>query len=390
MPEQRVGVAPNAAAAPERDQHGNLIMRLDDIGLDACVRYQRYEDGVRLAQIDVVKVFTGKNNKQASQIIDRLPQSVQEEVSSNGGNLQFKGPGQKETTLITFQGALKLIMALPGVNAREIRTKFASVLQRYFAGDPSLVSELIDNNQSNGSIQQVAREDAGVSQVALPTPCQVLEDGYTIFKKRRRIELADIHMQHKHEIQLKDKDIQLEKENQKTITMEQKKIEAERERIKDEEESKIRVIEMDKDKIQLERQRIKEEIELLHLKNNMREKSPQPTVNVNVGTVNTTQQNQAPPAASGETQEYQGKVTVSRILKHLLKDDDLKKIPEKNLSQFLIKMGKLAADLAQPLSTKSPSLFSRFEENEYPPQEYNIIAENMRRMLTKVLNSQSL
>jgi hypothetical protein len=35
-----------------------LIMRLNEIGLDASVRYNRYEDGVRLAEIDVVKAVT--------------------------------------------------------------------------------------------------------------------------------------------------------------------------------------------------------------------------------------------------------------------------------------------------------------------------------------------
>lgn len=90
---------------------------------------------------------------------------VMKEVSTGCRNIQFKGPGQKETTLITFKGVLKLIMALPGVNAREMRDKFVDVLRRYFAGDPTLVSELVENNASDAPINQFAREDAGVAQV---------------------------------------------------------------------------------------------------------------------------------------------------------------------------------------------------------------------------------
>jgi len=52
----------------ERDQHGNLILSLRDIGLDTYVRYQKYADGVRLAQIDVVKAVTGKEADYAGNI----------------------------------------------------------------------------------------------------------------------------------------------------------------------------------------------------------------------------------------------------------------------------------------------------------------------------------
>ena len=49
----------------EKDQHGNLIMSLKDIGLDASIRYAKYEDGVRLAQVDIVKAVTGKKSEHA-------------------------------------------------------------------------------------------------------------------------------------------------------------------------------------------------------------------------------------------------------------------------------------------------------------------------------------
>jgi len=49
----------------ERDQFGNLVMSLRDIGLEATIRYAKYEDGVRLAQVDVVKAVTGTDANHA-------------------------------------------------------------------------------------------------------------------------------------------------------------------------------------------------------------------------------------------------------------------------------------------------------------------------------------
>jgi hypothetical protein len=142
------------AVLEERDEHGNLIMRLNDIGLDAYVRYQRYEDGVRLAEIDVVKAVTGKSVDYSGHIIRNLSEDVKNELRDKHSTFKFKGvckvyllkyvnyiqtkishtsgPGQKSTTLITFQGTLKLIMALPGINARDIRTKFVTSLLHRF------------------------------------------------------------------------------------------------------------------------------------------------------------------------------------------------------------------------------------------------------------------
>jgi hypothetical protein len=71
---------------------------------------------------------------------------------------KFKGRGQQDIILITYDGILELIMILPGINASVIRSEFASILKRYFAGDPTLVSEVIENNQSNAPINALARE----------------------------------------------------------------------------------------------------------------------------------------------------------------------------------------------------------------------------------------
>lgn len=179
------------------DQFGNEIMGLDEIGLlNSTVRIFRYPDCVRLSRMDLVMAVTGQSNKTASKTVSRLATSHQEEVTANCRTFKFKGPGQQDTTLITISGALKLIMALPGINAREMRTKFASVLQRYFAGDPGLVGELAHNNASSGSINALAREDLGVEQV---TDCA--------FERRVRIRLMEAEIKEK-EARTNEREIQ--------------------------------------------------------------------------------------------------------------------------------------------------------------------------------------
>ena len=115
--------------AQDKDTYGNFIMKLDSIGITNSVRFAHVDNTIKFSELDVVKAVVNKSSDYCSQIIRRLSEEVQSEVRANCTELKFKGVGQKESTLITFQGVLKLIMALPGINAREMRTKFATVLQ---------------------------------------------------------------------------------------------------------------------------------------------------------------------------------------------------------------------------------------------------------------------
>lgn len=96
-------------------------------------------------------------------------------------------------------------MALPGINAREMRTKFSDVLTRYFAGDPSLVGEIHSNYVSESPINQFARASAAVPE---PMPgsteaekteefIQSAAESVERDKKRRKQELYDAKVDHK-------------------------------------------------------------------------------------------------------------------------------------------------------------------------------------------------
>ena len=59
--------------------------------------------------------------------------------------------------MITFPGAIKLLMFLPGEKAKSHRSSMVSVLTRYFAGDPSLLREIEANAVSESPVAQMAR-----------------------------------------------------------------------------------------------------------------------------------------------------------------------------------------------------------------------------------------
>jgi hypothetical protein len=50
------------------DKNGNAVMVLNGLGDDAVVRFKRLPEGVRISEIDVVKVVCEKNNIEAGKI----------------------------------------------------------------------------------------------------------------------------------------------------------------------------------------------------------------------------------------------------------------------------------------------------------------------------------
>ena len=86
------------------------------------------------------------------------------ELSAFCVNYKFPGAGQKEQPVITFPGAIKLAMFLPGENAKRNRSIMAKILVRYFAGDPSLIPEIEANAASDAPVAQMARASLASEQ----------------------------------------------------------------------------------------------------------------------------------------------------------------------------------------------------------------------------------
>lgn len=90
------------------------------------------------------------------------------------------------TKLVTFKDAIQLTMVLPGEVAKETRSQFAGILQRYMAGDGSLRAEIEANAGSAAPIAQLARESLGMQAEADPV---------VIGMKRKREELELFKME---------------------------------------------------------------------------------------------------------------------------------------------------------------------------------------------------
>jgi hypothetical protein len=124
------------------------VISFNEIIPEATVRVAVI-DGIQYISItDIIMVMCGQISRHAAQTWSRIPESLKNEV----GTLQykFKGRGQKDQPLIQLNGALKLIMLLPGETAKSFRTKAADILTKYFSGDLSLTAE-IEHNKMIGA-----------------------------------------------------------------------------------------------------------------------------------------------------------------------------------------------------------------------------------------------
>jgi hypothetical protein len=100
-----------------------------------------------------------------------LDEAKKAELEACCTQFQFPGVGRKSEAVITFKGALTLIMLIGGANAKRYRSMMANVLTRYYAGSDSLIEEMQANAKSAAPIAQMARasllaDAASIAQLA--------------------------------------------------------------------------------------------------------------------------------------------------------------------------------------------------------------------------------
>lgn len=133
---------------------------------------------------DLIMHFCGlSNRKRATEKWGLLSEEAKKEVAEFVHLFQFPGQGNKPEPVITFKGALKLVMLVSGQRAALYRSAMVNILQRYYAGDGSLVEEVEANAQSAGPVQQMAR-------ASLVAEAEQREDALELPFKKRRMELA--------------------------------------------------------------------------------------------------------------------------------------------------------------------------------------------------------
>ena len=141
-------------------------------------------DGMIYA-VDLVMVISGKNNNDAGKDLRCLA----EETFSSAKIAERKtgGKGNTRTKLVSFNDSIELIMVLPGKMAKEMRTKFADVIRRYLAGDPSLVAEVLANAISTQPVSVMAR--ASLESEPAPPVDRKLET------RKKQLELEDMELE---------------------------------------------------------------------------------------------------------------------------------------------------------------------------------------------------
>lgn len=270
-----------------------------------------------------------------------------QEIRNGSVISKFSGRGQQDTTLITFKGVLKLVMHLPGVNARAMRDKFADILQRYFGGDPTLVAELADNYASENQINSFAREDGGIPE---PAPGESREDAFedTVQKVLEDTRLRNaITNATKEEMAL----IKSEFDRQRKRKLYDNQVEEKR--LENEHKRRILEIQIDRDsKVSYEEAKQKtfrSEVdclkEILELKKQMKAMETTP----------------APVPAEYVEPKFEGIVTVSRVADYVLPIDTL---ADDFRAKVLLRAGRMASQTLPAERNKIHGLFG-YMENWY-------------------------
>jgi hypothetical protein len=148
----------------------------------------------------MILLFLGKT-------IRNLSRNVVEELQPFTMMHKFKGHGQQNTMVLTYTGVIRMLMLLGGKNVALIRAKFADVIQKYLAGDLSLMAEIEANLASTSSVNESARaamndppvQEGGVGGDRMEDVEFVTWGAlqkytgalHNVFKKQRRLELTD-------------------------------------------------------------------------------------------------------------------------------------------------------------------------------------------------------
>lgn len=164
-------------------------MVLDEIAPGAIIRFTII-DGVQYLSIrDFIMHMCDKDNNHAAEIWRRLNEDKKNELNSFCVTFKFPGRGQQDQPVITFPGAIKLAMFLPGENAKRNRSIMSKILIRYFAGDKSLIQEIEANSVSDAPISQMARATISAEKEA---DLMEVETAAIVNVKKRSIEDLEI------------------------------------------------------------------------------------------------------------------------------------------------------------------------------------------------------
>lgn len=175
----------------------------DEIAAGASAQLAVIDSLQYLSIRDVIMHFAKQTAKTANKTWERLHIDMKKEVEPDCRLFQFPGQGKKPEPVITFKGALKLVMWIGGENAKRYRSTMVSILTRYYAGDGSLLDEVEANAQSNTPIAQMAR----ASLAAEAAPSANDEASLTHKRKIEELEITRMEIEIDHKRRAADHEI---------------------------------------------------------------------------------------------------------------------------------------------------------------------------------------
>jgi hypothetical protein len=125
-----------------------LSISFHQIASGAVVRCTWIEKVLFLSVRDVIMHICGSSGKRANETWERLTDRQKQELADDISQFKFPGQGQRDMPIITVDGAMKLIMMLPGKRAKAMRVQAADILSRYVLGHESLEAEIRQNRQT--------------------------------------------------------------------------------------------------------------------------------------------------------------------------------------------------------------------------------------------------
>ena len=174
------------------------MIPFDEMVEGATVRFTVIDNQQYMSVRDIILVVCDKTVDTAGRVWREMSDEHKDDLRQYLSTYKFTGRGQLQQPVISFPGALKLMMFLPGSNAKKNRGAMVKILHRFYAGDKSLLTEIEANAMSDSPVAQMARASlpaADDNKAALTRKRQLLEIEdleLNNLEKRARIESMTI------------------------------------------------------------------------------------------------------------------------------------------------------------------------------------------------------
>ena len=188
----------------------NKVLSFEELCNGAFVRVASVHGVNHLSVRDIIMVVCQKNNNDAAEVWRRLNDDHRSGLNGYLKFHQFPGRGQSIQPVITFNGAIHLIMILPGQVAREYRVKACAIIQRYLAGDETLVEEIRANAASSAPINLLARESTiPIFRTELKVKRLQLQNKQTLLKHQLQILTQQLRLKDEEIVRIQARRVQL-------------------------------------------------------------------------------------------------------------------------------------------------------------------------------------